>query len=114
MEKLTLIGVSQYLPDLFQYLKIVCPSQPIAKVSMEIEPSEKADETIIFCIWVQSTDYLNVNSLAMEEAARREDDPRVGGQWRIATLSRRGKRSPAAVPNYRYISKVRGAATKRL
>jgi hypothetical protein len=25
-----------------------------------------------------------------------EDDPRVGGQWRIATLSRRGKRSPAA------------------
>jgi hypothetical protein len=26
-----------------------------------------------------------------------EDDPRVGGQWRIATLSRRGKRSPAAV-----------------
>ena len=27
---------------------------------------------------------------------RREDDPRVGGQWRIATLSRRGKCSPAA------------------
>ena len=27
-----------------------------------------------------------------------EDDPRVGGQWRIATLSRRGKRSPAAGP----------------
>jgi len=25
-----------------------------------------------------------------------EDDPRVGGQWRIATLSRRGKCSPAA------------------
>jgi len=27
-----------------------------------------------------------------------EDDPRVGGQWRIATLSRRGKCSPAAGP----------------
>jgi hypothetical protein len=25
-----------------------------------------------------------------------EDDPRVGGQWRTATLSRRGKCSPAA------------------
>jgi uncharacterized protein YndB with AHSA1/START domain len=30
---------------------------------------------------------------------REEDDPRVGGQWRIATLSRRGKRSPAAGVN---------------
>ena len=29
-----------------------------------------------------------------------EDDPRVGGQWRIATLSRRGKRSPAAGTKY--------------
>ena len=29
-----------------------------------------------------------------------EDDPRVGGQWRIATLSRRGKRSPAAGTMY--------------
>jgi hypothetical protein len=30
------------------------------------------------------------------EMGREEDDPRVGGQWRIATLSRRGKCSPAA------------------
>jgi hypothetical protein len=29
-----------------------------------------------------------------------EDDPRVGGQWRIATLSRRGKCSPAAGTQY--------------
>jgi hypothetical protein len=32
----------------------------------------------------------------MREGEEEEDDPRVGGQWRIATLSRRGKRSPAA------------------
>ena len=38
---------------------------------MEVVPCEKADETIVFCIWVQSTDYFNVNSLAMEEAARK-------------------------------------------
>jgi hypothetical protein len=30
---------------------------------------------------------------ALEEE---EEDPTVGGQWRIATLSRRGKCSPAA------------------
>ena len=32
---------------------------------------EKAEETIIFCLWVQSTEYSNVNSLAIEEAARK-------------------------------------------
>ena len=35
-------------------------------------------------------------SALRKEKKRREDDPRVGGQWRIATLSRRGKCSPAA------------------
>jgi hypothetical protein len=34
--------------------------------------------------------------LPLREEEEEEDDPRVGGQWRIATLSRRGKRSPAA------------------
>jgi hypothetical protein len=32
------------------------------------------------------------------EPVEEEEDPRVGGQWRIATLSRRGKCSPAAGP----------------
>jgi hypothetical protein len=31
----------------------------------------ESKETKIFCLWVQSTEYLNVNSLAMEEAARK-------------------------------------------
>jgi hypothetical protein len=35
-------------------------------------------------------------SLGVTQGVAEEDDPRVGGQWRIATLSRRGKRSPAA------------------
>jgi len=45
-----------------------CPSQPIA---INQVPCQKAEETIIFCIWVQSTEYFNVHSLAMEEAARK-------------------------------------------
>ena len=58
-----------------------CPSQPIAKIPSRRKTDlalnglevlcEKAEETIIFCLWVQSTDYLNVNSLAMEEAAKK-------------------------------------------
>ena len=31
----------------------------------------ESKETKIFCLWVQSTEYLNVNSLAMEEAAQK-------------------------------------------
>jgi hypothetical protein len=38
---------------------------------------------------------LNTVGTVIEEEEEEEDDPRVGGQWRIATLSRRGKRSPA-------------------
>jgi hypothetical protein len=34
--------------------------------------------------------------LLRNQFVEEEDDPRVGGQWRIATLSRRGKCSPAA------------------
>ena len=39
-----------------------------------------------------TTQTRSMKPLVLEE----EDDPRVGGQWRIATLSRRGKCSPAA------------------
>ena len=31
----------------------------------------ESKETIIFCLWVQSTDNLNVHSVAMKEAARK-------------------------------------------
>jgi hypothetical protein len=30
-----------------------------------------SNETKIFCLWVQSTEYLNVHSLATEEVARK-------------------------------------------
>jgi hypothetical protein len=43
-------------------------------------------------IWKQEGD-IELREMFEEEE---EDDPRVGGQWRIATLSRRGKCSPAA------------------
>ena len=38
----------------------------------------------------------STQQMETEATEEEEDDPRVGGQWRIATLSRRGKCSPAA------------------
>jgi hypothetical protein len=43
-----------------------------------------------------STIHILASLMQQLDKEEEEDDPRVGGQWRIATLSRRGKRSPAA------------------
>jgi hypothetical protein len=45
---------------------------------------------------LESTRFRQDKNAINQQITEEEDDPRVGGQWRIATLSRRGKRSPAA------------------